>query len=117
MNTTITLTGSLDTARDMASLFAWLNDDDELRGRVQVVRGPTPAGAMGSITDVLTVALGVGGAGTALVNVLSLWIRSQRSQVRLTVKRSDGRQIELQASNIADVRGLVEQLDRKHDET
>lgn len=86
------------------SLEAWLVGRDELRGRVRpVVAAPRP-GEMGSVSDVLVVALGHGGAATAVASVLISWVRRQRGKVSVTAKRSDGAEITVSADH---VRGLT----------
>jgi hypothetical protein len=91
-------------AEAMRSLEVWMAGRDELRGRARpVVVAPGPA-EMGSAAEVLVVALGHGGAATALASVLVSWIRRQRGTISLTAKRSDGAAITVSADH---VRGLT----------
>ena len=67
-----------DAVERVRSLDSWLVGEDRLRGRVRrVVRAPEPA-MMGSVSDVLMIALGQGGVATVLVSVLIAWIRRLR---------------------------------------
>jgi membrane-associated two-gene conflict system component 1 (EACC1) len=91
----------------MRSLEAWLAGRDELRGRVRPVAAAPRAGEMGSVGDVLAVALGQGGAATAVAtataSVLISWIRHQRAKVSVTAKRSDGTEITVSADHVSGV--------------
>jgi hypothetical protein len=87
------------------SLEAWLLGHDELRGRVRSVPAAPSPGAMGSLPDVLMVAVEHGGAvATATASVLISWIRRQSAKVSVTAKRPDGSEITLTADH---VRGLT----------
>ena len=93
-----------DTVATVRSLEAWLAGREELRGRVRPVVAVPEPGAMGSVVDVLTVALGQGGMATATASVLISWIRRQHGKVSVTAKRPDGAEITLAADH---VRGLT----------
>jgi Effector Associated Constant Component 1 len=89
----------------MRSLEAWLVGRDELRGRVRSVPAAPSPGAMGSLPDVLMVAVGQGGVvATAAASVWISWIRRQSGKVSVTAKRPDGAEITLTADH---VRGLT----------
>lgn len=76
----------------LRSLADWLNSEADLRGRVRAVR-PAPApGTMGAAVELLTVALGSGGAGAVLVRSICTWLGQRRSQVSVTLKDRDGRE-------------------------
>ena len=101
----VVLTVSGDDATErVRSLDSWLVGEDRLRGRVRrVVRAPEPP-TMGSVPDVLMVALGQGGVATALASVLIAWIRRQTGTASVTAKRPDGAEFTLSADH---VRGLT----------
>jgi hypothetical protein len=89
----------------MRSLEAWLVGRDELRGRVRSVPAAPSPGAMGSLPDVLMVAVGQGGVvATAAASVWISWIRRQSGKVSVTARRPDGSEITLTADH---VRGLT----------
>lgn len=70
-------------------------------------RPPNP-GEMGSLPDVLTVAMGAGGALTVLVSALRTWLaQPRRSDVKITVRSPDGRVVELDAHRVADSEALL----------
>jgi len=62
---------------------------------------------MGAVSDVLTVALGGGGAAAVLATTLQVWLQQQRSHVRLKIGRADGTHIEVDAHNVKDLEDLV----------
>lgn len=95
-----------DGLRELAS---WLSDDDDLRGRVKVVRGPIGETELGSLPELLTVALGAGGAGTALVAALRTWLLTRRTTARITVE-AEGRSVSLDIQTVGDVTPLLEQI-------
>ncbi len=107
--------GGDDAAEGVRSLDAWLAGENQLRGRVrQVVQAPEPA-TMGSVPDVLMVALGQGGVATALVSVLIAWIRRQTGTASVTAKRPDGAEFTLSADHVRgltveEIRALVGEL-------
>lgn len=89
-----------DEVSELVSLWAWLNDEDELRGRVRRVDKPIGPTELGGVVDVLTVALGSGGAGAVLGQSLITWLRTRRAHVTLTISVGD-RTARLDATNLA----------------
>lgn len=94
-----------DNAGDnLRSLWTWLVDHDEFRGRVELVQRPPRTGELGSVPEVLAIALGPGGAVTVLGGVLIAWLRQRRSDVKLTVSRDGERSsVELTVKRVANV--------------
>ena len=74
-----------NTADELASLYSWLQHDDELRGRVKTVPADLKPGDMGGVTETLTVALGSGGAVAALGGTLNAWIAARRTKVSVEI--------------------------------
>lgn len=71
---------------EIASLREWLRDEPELRGLIQQVNTPIgPTELSGGVVGLLTVALGSGGVAAALSQSLSIWLRTRRPSVTLTV--------------------------------
>ena len=89
----------------LVALHDWLRAADELRGRVHM-RRPSPAeGRMGAVADVLTVAVGAGGAGgalTVLAASVSVWLKQPRPAVQVTVERPDGTRVEINGEHLRD---------------
>jgi Effector Associated Constant Component 1 len=94
---------------DLRELHRLLAGEPELRGRVTVRGGPPVPGTMGTMAEAVLVALGPGGAGTAIAAVVITYLRQRGRSVRLRVTRADGASVELAAGN---VRGLDAQAIR-----
>lgn len=87
-------------ADDLFQLLEWLNDDDELRGRVSMPPNRIHPGQMGDLYDVLVVAVGARGIAPALVKSLTAWFTVRRSDVAVTLKIVDHTEITLDAKRI-----------------
>jgi hypothetical protein len=98
VHATITLVD--DRTQELASLYAWLQHDDEFRGRVTAVAGELRPGDMGGVTETLLVALGGGGAASALISAVGGWLTARRT--KLTVEITDGdrsRRVEIDSAS------------------
>jgi hypothetical protein len=105
-----------DDPGELRSLLEWLRREDELRGRVNLEGAVDPSGEqMGAVLDVLTVALGSGGALAVLAGSLSTWFTQRRSDVKVTVVGPDGRRIEVDARRVRDVPALMRDVERLAD--
>jgi hypothetical protein len=104
------ITGGRD---DLLSLHAWLIGEDALRGRVIVERDPPRPDQMGAIADVLVVALGAGGAVTALATSVPGWLR-RNTDVTIEVSDDTGRTVKVTAKGPVDAQAIIETtLDRR----
>lgn len=83
----------------LRSLTDWLNSEEPLRGRVRAVRPAPEAGTMGAAVELLSVALGSGGAGAVLVRSISAWLTQRRSEVSVSLKDADGREFKFSAKS------------------
>ncbi|KDN82164.1 effector-associated constant component EACC1 [Kitasatospora cheerisanensis] len=97
---------------ELSSLYTWLVDEDGLRGRVRVERRPIGATELGAAVDLLSVALGAGGAGSVLGTALVTWLRSRRTSARITVEVGE-RSVTLEIDSLRDTRALLEQVLRQ----
>ena len=107
MDARIRITGG--TGEELAALGEWLGNEDELRGRVRTIRGPIGETELGAITELLTVALGAGGAGTVLTSSLKTWLVTRRTTAKITVE-SAGRSVTLDIQTVGEVTPLLEQI-------
>ncbi|MBY8863890.1 hypothetical protein K7711_46025 [Nocardia sp. CA2R105] len=73
------------SADELFGLLEWFNDDDELRGRVDMPTTPIRPGQMGDLADALVVALGARGIAPALIQSLSTWFTHRRSDIAVTL--------------------------------
>lgn len=90
-----------DQADQLHSLYDWLADVEELRGRIGYQEKPPEPGTLGPLLDALSVALGPAGAATALATAVVGWLRTCRGTVRIKVTLSEHRSIELTAENVS----------------
>ncbi|MDV9177669.1 hypothetical protein R6V09_47055 [Streptomyces sp. W16] len=101
------------TAKELVQFQRQLDSEPELRGRVQRITADElsadPEGRMGSsMTQLLAVSLGSGGAVSALVTVLPSLLRARRSDTTVEVTLPDGRSAKITAVSAEDARALLE---------
>lgn len=77
---------------NLNALAEWLNSEDELRGRVAPVRSAPEPGTMGVPVELLTVALGSGGAGAVLLRSICTWLTRRGPEVSISLKDGRGRE-------------------------
>ncbi|MFY1599451.1 effector-associated constant component EACC1 [Micromonospora sp. WMMD737] len=99
---------------ELHSLFSWLQRTDELRGRVRTLpRQPGPH-EMGGAVEMVSVALGSGGAGAVLVGALTTWLQTRRARISVEFVVDEAgetlRRVEVEASNAASVKELYDAL-------
>jgi hypothetical protein len=100
-------------ARDLSDLFAWLGQEDELRGMVRLESRPLAPGEMGTVPELIVVAVGSGGAVSVLARSLSTWLAHRKSDITLRVTGRDGRIVELTAHRVADADELLREVLRE----
>jgi len=107
-------------ADDLFQLLEWLNDNDDLRGRVDLPSNRIDPGYMGSdLASILVVALGAGGTVTALAQSLTTWFTVRRSDIAVTLKRGADTEITLDAKRVTmpevtqALQTMAEQLDSR----
>lgn len=87
----------------------WLQGEDELRGRIRAVRGVVGETELGPVVELLTVALGAGGAGTVLASSLKTWLMTRKTTAKIIVK-SRSRSVTLDIQTASEVAPLLEQI-------
>lgn len=80
---------------EMRSLREWLVDDASLRGRVRLTAAPPREGTLGAGMDALVIALGNGGAVTALATVSVAWLKRRTGRMKVKFTRADGAMVEI----------------------
>lgn len=100
-----------DQIRDLA---AWLRSEDELRGRVDLVKRPLEAGHMGGIADTLSIAVGSGGAVAVSVRSFFAWLSVRHAAVRtrIELKAEDGRAASIELTGSAEPEAVLDELTR-----
>ncbi|WP_425541109.1 effector-associated constant component EACC1 [Streptomyces rimosus] len=84
----------------LRALAAWLRQEPELRGAV-TLSGDLGSGDLGPGYDLLTVALGGGGAITVLTASLKTWLsQPRRSDIRVKINGSNGRTVVIDAKRV-----------------
>jgi hypothetical protein len=102
MDLVIEVEGDGDPGADIESLRRFLRTDDELRSvDVEARAGSAGDGAMGPITDALMLAFGSGGIGVAVVDAVTAWLKSRRSNVKVKVTGRD-RTVEIDIESTKD---------------
>lgn len=101
MDVRLELVGSDNQNDELASLWRWLGDEPEFRGRVRIVTAPLEAGRMGGLAEYLSIALAGGGALTVLARSVSVWLEQRRSTLTVKIVNTDGSSQEISASGPA----------------
>ncbi|RMI32675.1 effector-associated constant component EACC1 [Nocardia stercoris] len=97
---------------ELLALLDWFVHDDVLRGRVHPLVGTADAGQMSNgIYEALGVALGSGGIASALSISLRTWLTHRHSDLKLTLTRSDGAHLEIDAARVDSVQVMRELRD------
>lgn len=105
MESLLVVTGA-DAVDGLESLTDWLLHEGDLSGRVRLVHREPEQDQLGSWGEVLSVAVGGGGALSVLAGSLSVWLRQpRRATVRVAVAKPDGTKVEITGENL---RGAVE---------
>ncbi|MFE6049975.1 hypothetical protein ACFQ6N_04415 [Kitasatospora sp. NPDC056446] len=95
-----------DEIGELASLSVWLRAERGLQGAVQIVRGEIGESGLGGALDVLSVAVGSGGVGVMLAQSLTAWLRTRRSDVKITIT-AHGRTVDVDARSVSDPVELI----------
>ncbi|GIH22736.1 hypothetical protein Aph01nite_10460 [Acrocarpospora phusangensis] len=98
-----------DSLGELIALTGWLNSQRALQGRVRQKSAPIGEQELGAATDILTVALGSGGIGIALVQALKVWLANRHSDVSITVTTETG-SVSVEAKRVADALPLLERV-------
>ncbi|MCA2183940.1 effector-associated constant component EACC1 [Nonomuraea cavernae] len=99
-----------EAAPHTVALFNWLGLEDELRGRVRPQRRAPEPGEMGASVELLTVAVGSGGAMVVLIQSVCTWLTSRRADVKVTISAADGRRIEVDIHRAADPMAVLREV-------
>jgi membrane-associated two-gene conflict system component 1 (EACC1) len=101
-------------AGDLYSLFDWLQRTDELRGRITTLSRQPGSHEMGGAMEILSVALGSGGAGAILASSLATWLQTRRARISVELVGSESgqtvRKLEVDASSATVVEKLYSLL-------
>lgn len=83
----------------LRSLNEWLNSEADLRGQVRAGRAAPEPGKMGGTVELLTVALGSGGAVAVLLRSITTWLARRGHDVTVSLKDADGREFQFSSKS------------------
>ena len=106
MDAQIQILGGTDG--DFVALGEWLQGEDELRGRIRAIYGAIGETELGPVVELMTVALGAGGAGTVLASSLKTWVLARQPR-RSSLSRAVGRSLWI-SRRAGKVAPLLEQI-------
>lgn len=106
MELRVTLAG--DDEQDLESLIGWLRRERIPSMLVEAAPNEIPAGQMGSISDALLVTV-TPEAIAALAGALAVWLRTRRTEIRLTVRRGE-RETTLDAKGLKDSEAVIREV-------
>ncbi|MGW5464628.1 effector-associated constant component EACC1 [Streptomyces sp. NPDC003996] len=93
----------------LRSLFGWLNEQPDFRGRCKLIRGRAGSEEMGAGLEALHILLD--GTGPALVTAISGWLIGRRgSRTTIEVSTADGRQVTVSADSPEEAREQIRAL-------
>lgn len=95
MQAKLRVLGHSDPHNEFLSLRDWLVREPLFRGGVYVENRVVEPGDMGTLEDVLIVALGSGGAATVLAKSVSVWLQQRRSGLSVQITGPDGTHVEI----------------------
>lgn len=109
-----TATVAAGNGPDAYALRDWLNNADGLRGEAAIHPPPPAIGQTGSITDIVTVAVGSGGAAALVVKKVYDWyvLRRNAGALHVRYKRADGTELELKVDRAQDRAELMDRARR-----
>ncbi|QYN18875.1 hypothetical protein [Amycolatopsis sp. DSM 110486] len=94
----------------LRALREWLLREDDLRGCLELRNRPVGPDQMGGVLDLLAVTLGTGGAGVVLAQSLSTWLTQRRTDVTVTVKAQDGREVSVDVRRALDPQAVIREV-------
>lgn len=98
----------VDAVEGLAELHRWLRREPEFRGCIDAMARSAGPDELGTLPDVLSVAVGSSGLLTVLAASLKVFLsQPRRSDVRITIKAADGRSVDIDAKRVTDVEALL----------
>lgn len=100
-----------DAEEELRSLRDWLAAEDEFRGRLALNEAAPRSNEMGGVIELLTVAVGGGGAATVLAGSISAWLRTRRSDMTIEIIDSEQqRSVKVSVDRVADPEAIIRDL-------
>ncbi|GAB3457137.1 effector-associated constant component EACC1 [Actinophytocola sediminis] len=102
----IRIAGS-DADEELRKLACWLRDEDELRGRIELVAAPVRQGQMGGALETVSVMV-TSGSAAVLVRSLFTWLARRREAEKVTLTlNAKTRKLDLTCGSPADVEQVL----------
>ncbi|MEU5900751.1 MULTISPECIES: hypothetical protein [Streptomyces] len=95
-------------------LHAWLQREDDLRGRVGLAGAAPEPGQMGAVSELVLTAVS-SGTVAALVASAQLWIKQRRANLSIVVRHPDGKEVEIDAEQISGAEEFIRTVLRDAD--
>jgi hypothetical protein len=90
-------------------LTAWLNGNRVFCGHVTRKTSRPAEGQLGGVIEMLTVALGSGGAGAVLAQSLTEWLRNRRTDITIIVTHRE-KTVVVRAQGISDPQPVLQDV-------
>ncbi|MEU6824582.1 hypothetical protein ABZ921_28460 [Streptomyces atriruber] len=95
-------------------LHSWLQREDDLRGRVRLRAEAPGPGQMGAVSELVLTTVS-SGTVAALVASAQLWIKQRRANLSIVVRHPDGKEVEIDAEQIAGAEEFIRTVLRDSD--
>jgi hypothetical protein len=106
----IGIVNAADPHAEVRSLRDWLKAEQDLESsKVTTSSPPVQDGHMGAALDVVTVALGSGGAASVLAGSLGLWLRNRGTDIKVEISGPRGK-ILVDTKRVRDPVALIESI-------
>ncbi|MFD4502119.1 hypothetical protein [Streptomyces sp. NPDC058457] len=98
--------------RELEEIADWLRREPELQGRVGLEKRAIGDGELGTLPEALEIAIGGSGILPVLLQSIQTWLSLRnRSRVRLTIRESSGRVVEVEADRPQDIERFLHATD------
>jgi hypothetical protein len=94
--------------RDLRSLYDWLRNEPELRGRVRLRSTAPVFEQMGSAVEIVVAIAGP--TIPVLIRVLPVWLQQRRSDVQITIAGPGGRKASISAKRVLNPESIIRQV-------
>lgn len=90
----------VEPAAQVRGLYTYLRRDPDLRGSVRLLESAPPPGTLGPVAEAVEFVTGSPELVATVAGVVIAWLRYRTSDVKLTVKRSDGTEVTVTANRV-----------------
>jgi hypothetical protein len=112
MIATVAVTSSCpDSSESIRSLLSWLQEEESLVGRCELVGSAPRSGEMGGLVEAISIILGSGGLSIAVARSIVVWLTHRTSDIEITVSTEDGSTVTLSSKRVRDPEALVKEID------